>query len=73
MRRSIAGAGWAGAAMETFMSKKTTPLIALAAIVGAFSLSACNTVEGFGQDVEKAGQQLEETAEEANDGDPNTP
>ena len=55
------------------MSKITTPLVALAALVGAASLTACNTVEGVGQDVEAAGEAIEETAQEANDGNPNTP
>ncbi len=56
------------------MSKKiTSPLVALAALMGAVSLTACNTVEGVGQDVERAGEAIEETAQEANDGNPNTP
>jgi entericidin A len=36
-----------------------TMLIALAAL---FSLSACNTMEGFGKDVEKLGSKIEEKA-----------
>jgi predicted small secreted protein len=60
--------------MEKLMSKKiTSPLVALAALMGAVSLTACNTVEGVGQDVERAGEAIEETAQEANDGNPNTP
>ncbi len=56
------------------MSKNiTTPLVALAALIGAASLTACNTVEGVGEDVEAAGQTIEQTAQEANDGNPNTP
>lgn len=55
------------------MSKFTSPLIALAALVGAVSLSACNTVEGVGEDVTAAGQAVDEAAEENNDGNPNTP
>lgn len=56
------------------MSRKiTSPLIVLAALIGASSLTACNTVEGVGQDVQAAGQQLEETAEETHDGNPQTP
>lgn len=51
----------------------TSPLVALAALVGASSLGACNTVEGFGEDLQTAGQSLEETAEESHDGDPQTP
>jgi len=53
--------------------KITMPLFAFAALIGASSLAACNTVEGVGEDVSAAGQQLEETAEEAHDGDPQTP
>lgn len=56
------------------MSRKiTSPLVAMAAIIGAVSLGACNTVEGVGQDVQQAGEAVEETAQEANDGNPNTP
>lgn len=53
--------------------KITSPLIALTALVGAVSLGACNTVEGVGEDVEQAGQTIDNTAEELNDGNPNTP
>jgi len=60
--------------MEMLMTRKiTTPLIAFAALIAAGSLAACNTVEGAGQDVQQAGEQLEETADELNDGNPNTP
>ena len=52
----------------------TAPLIGFAALIGAVSfLSACNTVEGVGEDVQAAGQAVEETAQETNDGNPNTP
>lgn len=55
------------------MSRKySTPLMALV-LLGAVSISACNTVEGVGEDVEAAGQAIDETAEQANDGNPNTP
>ncbi|MGE0533052.1 MAG: entericidin A/B family lipoprotein [Hyphomonadaceae bacterium] len=50
-----------------------SPLLAMAAIVAAVSLGACNTMEGVGEDVEATGQAIEETAEETNDGNPNTP
>lgn len=50
-----------------------TPLIALAFLAGSMSLAACNTIQGVGEDVEATGQAIEETAEEANDGNPNTP
>lgn len=66
--------GRRGAILESHMSRKfTSPLIALAALVGAVSLSACNTVEGVGQDVQQAGEAVEQAAEETNDGNPNTP
>ncbi|PZO55394.1 MAG: entericidin [Alphaproteobacteria bacterium] len=56
------------------MSRKfTAPLIALTALVGAAGLTACNTVEGAGQDIQNAGEAIEETAQETNDGNPNTP
>jgi entericidin B len=53
------------------MSRKI--LIAFAALMGAGSLAACNTVEGVGEDVQAAGQAVEETAEESHDGNPETP
>lgn len=51
----------------------TSPLIALAVLFGAVPLSACNTIEGVGEDVRDAGEAVDEAAEEANDDDPNTP
>lgn len=40
----------------------------LLALMAAFALSGCNTVEGFGKDVKKAGGELEEAAsDEKND------
>ncbi|GMU43835.1 MAG: entericidin A/B family lipoprotein [Xanthomonadales bacterium] len=38
------------------------PLLWLLAAGLVISLSACNTVEGFGKDVKKAGQKIEEKA-----------
>lgn len=38
-------------------------LIALAGIVTVIAMTGCNTVEGFGQDVQKGGQKIEEAAE----------
>ncbi len=40
--------------------KKTIALILLAGFV--FSLSACNTLAGLGEDVQVAGEKLEEAA-----------
>ena len=44
--------------------KKISALIASAAIV-AISLSACNTVEGVGQDVKSTGKAIERTADDS--------
>lgn len=41
--------------------KKWMTTISLAAL--ALMAAACNTVEGFGQDVETAGEKIEKTAE----------
>lgn len=35
----------------------------LLSLVG-FAAAGCNTTEGFGQDVEEAGEEIEETAED---------
>lgn len=40
-------------------------LVALALTAAAVTLSACNTTEGFGRDVEAAGDAIEDTAEDA--------
>lgn len=40
---------------------KTTRLILLLLAV-AFALSACNTVQGMGKDIKKAGEKIEDTA-----------
>lgn len=59
---------------ESHTSRKVSaPLFALAALVGAGGLAACNTVEGAGEDIQIAGEAVEETAEELNDGNPETP
>ena len=55
------------------MSKSLSPLFAVAAIAGALGLAACNTVQGAGEDLQQAGQHIEQRADELNDGDPNTP
>ncbi|HEX3096728.1 MAG TPA: entericidin A/B family lipoprotein [Usitatibacter sp.] len=36
----------------------------IAIILGAFLLSACNTMEGFGQDVQAGGKKIERSADE---------
>lgn len=62
-----------GGSEEAFMSKSISPFIAALAMVGALSLGACNTVAGAGQDIEQAGDHIEDRAEDLNDGNPNTP
>ena len=47
------------------MTRVRAVKFALFVLVTAFALSGCNTVRGFGQDVKKAGSELEEAAEEA--------
>ena len=49
-------------------SRMTRTRLLLLALLAAFALSGCNTVEGFGKDVKKAGGELEEAADkEQND------
>lgn len=43
---------------------KVIHVIALALlVVGTFSVAACETMEGFGQDVQKAGASIEKAAD----------
>lgn len=42
------------------MKKLTTSLILL---VATFSLIGCNTIDGVGEDIEQAGENIEEAAE----------
>lgn len=59
--------------MEELMNRRLSitriaPLpIFPATLLLLFALSACNTTQGFGEDVEAAGDAIEETAEEAED------
>ena len=43
---------------------KTGPFVALALLATAFLASACNTMEGLGQDTQAAGEALEDEASE---------
>ena len=43
----------------------TRTRLLLAVLLAAFALSGCNTVKGFGQDVKKAGDELEDAADRA--------
>ena len=38
--------------------------LALLAVASAFALSACNTMEGAGKDIEEAGEEIQEEANE---------
>ena len=40
-------------------------LVAVLALFSMATLSACNTMEGLGQDVQKGGQNLEEAANDS--------
>ena len=42
----------------------TAALLAPVLGIALLALSACNTMEGFGQDMENAGEEIEEEAEE---------
>lgn len=43
---------------------KKTKLVLLAIIIASvFTLAACNTVEGVGKDVKKAGEKIEDAAD----------
>lgn len=55
------------------MSKTLTPLLAIAALAGALTLGACNTVRGAGEDLEQAGDHIQDRADDLSDGDPDTP
>lgn len=46
--------------MKAFKNRRLLTLAILA--VGAISLSACNTVDGAGQDIENAGEAVQDAA-----------
>lgn len=41
------------------MNKLITGLMSAAVVVGSSSLAACNTLEGAGKDVERAGEKIQ--------------
>jgi predicted small secreted protein len=43
----------------------TRLLITLAVLASVLGLSACNTIEGMGKDIAKAGDKIEETAKKS--------
>jgi len=44
-------------------NNKTVSKLLLAALLAAFALSACNTIEGAGKDVEAAGEEVQDAAD----------
>lgn len=48
------------------MNRQTSIIrLALLALAITFSLSACNTIKGAGKDIEKTGEVIQDTAEDA--------
>lgn len=45
------------------MNKAKMLLAILLSTVSVFAITACNTMEGAGRDIERAGQEIEEAAE----------
>jgi len=45
-------------------NQKSLSRLLLAALLAAFALSACNTIEGVGKDVEAVGEEVKEEARE---------
>lgn len=43
-------------------NKIKSVIVSLTLITSIFALTACNTTRGFGQDVEKVGEEIEEAA-----------
>jgi predicted small secreted protein len=48
--------------LEIFKESIMRILVSILVMMGAVSLSACNTVRGIGQDIEKAGDTIERAA-----------
>lgn len=47
------------------VSKLIVAVFAMALVVGAVSLTGCNTTEGVGRDIKAAGRGIENTAQDA--------
>jgi predicted small secreted protein len=45
-----------------FLMRKVSSLVVAAAMVAAVALSACNTIQGAGEDVKATGQAVSDTA-----------
>ena len=52
-------------ALEKVWSLQFTSLMLIVGLAAMSTLSGCNTVSGFGRDVEAAGDSLENSAEDA--------
>lgn len=44
--------------------RKLSKALGVLALAAMFGLAACNTMEGAGQDIQKAGKKIEEKADE---------
>lgn len=42
-----------------------TAKVTFAAVIAAFTLTACNTIQGAGTDIKKTGNAIEDTADKA--------
>ncbi len=42
-----------------------TAIVAIATIVASFVLAGCNTIEGMGKDIAKAGDKIEQAAKKS--------
>jgi predicted small secreted protein len=51
--------------MRTLIKSVYASVVALVLVSGGMSLMGCNTTEGVGKDVEKAGEKLKDTAHDA--------
>jgi predicted small secreted protein len=51
--------------MRTLMELSGIKLVAMLTVVviGTFSLTGCNTVEGAGKDIERAGEEIQKAAD----------
>ncbi len=48
-------------------NQKSLSSLLFAALLAAFALAGCNTVEGVGKDAEAVGEEIQEEANEARD------
>lgn len=55
------------------IDRKALPAAIFLALIGTTALASCNTVRGAGEDVEKAGEHVQDRVDQTRDGNPNTP